>query len=151
MRGIWWYAAGGGIAVVVLAVAGFFVFGGGGSKTTSTDSSGCPPPVSTASAGNADVSAQALGRGFQRELVVHLKDKQSGVPLKGATVSVQATMVCPMVMPLVQKSLHEVSGGIYKGNYTLIMEGDWTINIIVRSKQGDATTSALPVKVKIGS
>jgi hypothetical protein len=151
MRGIWWYAAGGGIALVALVVAGFFVFAGGGSSGPSVDSSGCPPPVSTASAGNADVSAQALGKGFQRELVVHIKDKQSGVPLKGAKVSVQGTMVCPMVMPLVQKPLHEVSGGTYKGDYSLIMEGDWTINIIVRSKQGDATTSALPVKVKIGS
>jgi hypothetical protein len=151
MRGIWWLAAGGGVVVAALVVAGFFVFaGGGGSKATSTDSFGCPPPASTASAGNADVSAQALGKGLERQLVVRLKDKQSGAPLRGATVSVEGTMVCPMVMSVVQKNLHEVSGGTYKGDYNLIMEGDWTINIIARSEQGDATTSALPVRVTGG-
>ena len=150
MRGIWWYAAGAGIAVLALVVGGYFVFAGGATNTTSTDSFGCPPPGSTASAGNAQVSARALGKGTQRRLVIRLKDKQSGVPLKGATVSVQGTMVCPMVMSVVQKNLNEVSGGVYKGDYNLIMDGDWTINIIVRSKQGDATTSALPVRVTFG-
>jgi hypothetical protein len=148
MRGIWWFAATTGVLVVALAAAGC---GGSKSKSTATDSFGCPEPAaSTVSAGNADVSAQAFGSGYQRQLVVHLKDKQSGAPLKGATVSVKGDMVCPMVMSVVEKNLHEASGGTYKGDYNLIMQGDWTISIIARSKQGDATTSALPVRIKVG-
>ena len=122
--------------------------GGGGKKSASDN--GCPPAASTQSAGNANISAQAIGKGYDRQIVIRVKDKKSGVPLHGATVLVQGTMTCPHLMPLYQKGLHEASNGTYKGDYNLIMQGQWTISIIVRSKRGDATTSTLPVTVKIG-
>jgi hypothetical protein len=128
--------------VIALAAAGC-----GGSGNKSATGSGCPPPASTASAGNAAVSAQALGKSSDRLIVIRVKDKQSGVPLKGATVNIHGEMVCPMVMRLIPKDLHEVSGGTYKGDYNLFMQGQWTVYITVRSKKGDATTSALPVKI----
>ena len=124
--------------------------GGSGKSAVTTTNSGCPGPASTASAGNANVSAQALGKSTDRMIVIRVKDKQSGTPLKGATVTIHGEMVCPMVMKLIPKDLHEVSGGTYKGDYNLIMQGLWAVYITVRSKQGDATTSALPVTVKFG-
>ena len=58
-------------------------------------------------------------------------------------------MTCPHFMgPLYQKKLQETSTGTYKGPYTLVMPGHWDVHITVRSKQGDATTSGLPVDVK---
>lgn len=132
--------------LIGLAAAGC---GGGGSKKADS-APGCPPPESTKSAGNADVSAQAIGKGYDRMIVIRVKDKKSGVPLHGASVTVQGTMTCPHLMPLYTKDLHEASNGTYKGDYNLIMQGEWTIHIVVRSKEGGATTSALPVKVKLG-
>jgi hypothetical protein len=152
MRGVWWYAVGGGVALIALVVAGFFVFvEGGGGGSTSANGSGCPPAPSTQSAGNADILARALGKGYNKTIVINVKDKQSGVPLHDAKVSIKGEMTCPHAMPLYEKSLPEESRGTYEGAYPLIMQGQWTIYITVRSKQGDATTSALPVNVKIGN
>lgn len=151
MRAIWWYAIGGGVAIVAVVVAGVVVFGGGGgTQTTTVNASGCPPAASTQSAGNAKISARTIGKGYNRVFVIHAQDKQTGMPVHDGAVSIQGTMNCPHVMRLFQKDLRESSKGTYKGDYNLFMEGQWTVNIIVRSKQGDATTSALPVTVKIG-
>jgi hypothetical protein len=147
VRRDWWFAIGGGISFVAVAVvASFIVFGSDGGGNDAVQ--GCPPAPSTASAGNALISGQALGKGFNRRIVLHVTDKKSGAPLRHATVSVQATMTCPHVMPLYQKDLREASTGTYEGDYGLIMPGQWTFNIVVRSQKGDATTSALPVRVK---
>jgi hypothetical protein len=132
--------------LVGVALAGC---GGGAKRTITGTGSDCPAPPSTQSAGNADVSAHTIGTGPNRKIVIRVKDKKSGVPLHKATVSVQGTMTCPHLMQLAQKDLHEASTGSYKGDYNLFMPGQWTVNIVVRSKQGDATTSALPVTVKI--
>ena len=152
MRAIWWYAIGGFVALVAVFVVGLVLFGsgGGGEITTVNASGGCPPPASTQSAGNAKISAKTIGQGYNRVVVIHAQDKKTGAPVHDGAVSIQGTMSCPHVMRLFQKDLHESSKGTYKGDYNLFMEGQWTVNIIVRSKQGDATTSALPVTVKIG-
>lgn len=137
------------VSVLLAGVALAGCGGGGGSKKADSVP-GCPPPASTASAGNAQVSAHALGKGYDRIVVIRVTDKKTGAPLDGASVTGQPTMTCPHLMPLAEKNLHEASEGTYKGDFNLIMQGQWTINIVVRSKQGDATTSALPVKVKLG-
>ena len=149
MRRIWWLAIGGVILLSALVtVLGFVFFTSGESGATGSD--GCPPPASTKSAGNAQISARALGKGQTRVIVVSAKDKESGVPLRGATVTVQGTMTCPHFMPLLDRPLREQSNGTYRGDYYLIMPGQWAISIVVRSKEGEATTSGLPLNVKAG-
>jgi hypothetical protein len=129
--------------LVTLAAAGC-----GGSKKSSVLDTSCPAPISTASAGNAEVSARALGGRLTKVIVVHAKEKSNGVPLRGGTVTVQAEMTCPHFMgPFYMKKLQETSAGTYKGAYPLFMAGHWDIHITVR-KGGDATTSGLPVDVK---
>lgn len=149
MRRIWWFAIGSGVVLVALVTAlGFVFFTSDDSGATGPDS--CPPAASTKSAGNAQISARALGKGLNRVIVVSAKDKRSGVPLRGAKVTVQGSMTCPHFMPLLDRPLREVSNGTYRGDYDLIMPGQWAISIVVRSKEGDATTSALPLNVKTG-
>jgi YtkA-like len=149
MRRAWWFAIGGGIVLAgLLVVLGFAFFGGGNGGTDAT-SEPCRPPDATRAAGNANVEARALGKGYAREIVIHVTDKKSGAPVHGAKVSVQGTMDCPHFMPLYEKNLREASTGTYKGNYQLIMQGHWTMHIVVRSKQSGSTTAALPVTVKI--
>jgi len=150
MRRIWWFAIGIGIVLVaVVGALGFVFFKGDESGATGSDDK-CPPAASTQSAGNAQVSARALGKGLERVIVVDVKDKESGVPLRDATVRVQGTMTCPHFMPQLDRPLREVSNGTYKGDYRLLMPGQWAISIVVRSKEGEATTSALPLNVKAG-
>ena len=149
MRRIWWFAIGSGIVVVALVVALGVVFFTSDGSRGSTDG-GCPPAASTHSAGNAQISARALGKGLRRVIVVSVKDKESGVPLHDAIVRVQGTMTCPHFMPQLDRPLREVSNGTYKGDYDLLMPGQWAISIVVRSKEGEATTSALPLNVKAG-
>ena len=130
-------------ALILLAAAGC---GDKKDKNTLTD---CPPPISTASAGNAQISAQALGGRYAKLIVVHAKEKSTGTPLRKGKVTIQAEMTCPHFMgPLYVKHLQETSAGTYKGGYTLVMPGHWDVHITVRSKHGDATTSGLPVDVK---
>ncbi len=125
-----------------------FNTGSGSSKTA--DGSECLPTASTRSAGNADISARALGKGFARTIVIRVEDKESGTPLHDANVRIRAEMTCPHLMSLYEKNLPEAATGTYEGDYGLIMPGEWTFYITVRSKQGEATTSALPVQVKLG-
>lgn len=109
----------------------------------------CPAPISTASAGNAQVSAKALGERYAKVIVVRAKEKSNSTPLRGGSVTIQAEMTCPHFMgPFYMKKLQETSAGTYKGAYSLFMPGHWDVHITVRSKNGDATTSGLPVDVK---
>ncbi|MEK6274017.1 MAG: FixH family protein [Actinomycetota bacterium] len=149
MRKIWFLIGGVILLVAVVVALGFFYFGS--SDGGSTGSEGCPPAPSTHSAGNAQINAQAIGKGFDRLIVIHVTDKKSGAPLHGAKVKVQGTMTCPHFMPLIEKNLREASNGTYKGDYNLFMPGQWALSIVVRSEQGEATTSSLPVRVKPGS
>jgi hypothetical protein len=130
-------------ALILLMVSGC------GDKKDKNTLPGCPPPISTVSAGNAQISAQARGGRYAKLIVVHAKEKSNGAPLRNGKVTIQAEMTCPHFMgPLYLKKLQETSAGTYKGPYTLVMPGHWDVHITVRSKQGDATTSGLPVDVK---
>jgi YtkA-like protein len=150
MRRIWWLILGGAIVLAgLLVVLGFIVFESGGGGSADATFPVCTPEKPVQSAGNANIAAQLLGKGYSRNIVIHVTDKKTGVPVHGATVKVQGTMDCPHFMPLYQKKLREASNGTYKGGYQLVMQGHWTMHILVRSKQGGATTSALPVTVKI--
>ena len=127
------------IAVLLITASGC-----GGSKKVV----GCPQPPSTGSAGNAQVSARAVGKGFAKLIVIRAADKASGEPLRDGVVTIRAEMTCPDFMPMYTKALKEASPGMYKGSYALVMQGQWTFHITVRNKAGDATTSALPVIVQ---
>jgi YtkA-like protein len=120
----------------------------GGKKKAFGGAGDCPPPASTASAGSAQINAKAIGKGFAKLVVIRAADKASGTPVHKGKVTVRAEMSCPHFMPLYTKKLKETSTGTYKAGYNLVMPGQWTFYITVRSKQGDATTSALPVRVK---
>jgi hypothetical protein len=122
----------------------------GKKKQSVFDTAGkCPPPISTASAGNAEISARALGGRYAKLIVIHAKKKSNGTPLRHGKVTIQAEMTCPHFMgPLYTKNLQETSAGTYKGGYSLVMPGHWDFHITVRSKGGDATTSGLTVDVK---
>jgi hypothetical protein len=150
MQRVWWFAIGSGVVLAgLLVVLGFAFFGGGGSGGTDLTSQPCTPEKIGPAAGNANVDARALGKGYARQIVIRVTDKNSGAPVHGAKVSVQGTMDCPHFMPLYEKNLREASTGTYKGDYQLIMQGHWTMHIVVRSKQSGSTTAALPVTVKI--
>jgi hypothetical protein len=150
MQRAWWFAIGGGVVLAgLLVVLGFAFFGGGGSGGSDLLSEPCRPPQAAPSAGNSNVEAHALGKGYTREIVIRVTDKKSGTPVHGAKVSVQGTMDCPHFMPLYQENLREASSGTYKGDYQLIMEGHWTFHIVVRSKQNGSTTASLPLTLKI--
>ena len=133
-------------ALILLLASGC---GGKKDKESFGGAGECPPPISTASAGNATISARALGGRYAKLIVVHAKEKSNGTPLRKGKVTIQAEMTCPHFMgPLYVKHLRETSAGTYKGGYTLVMPGHWDVHITVRSRQGDATTSGLPVDVK---
>jgi len=148
MRNIWWFAIAGGVVLVTLfVVLGFVVLGTSDSSTDAT-STVCRPEEPTPSAGNAEIAGRAIGKGFTRKIVIRVKDKASGTPVHGADVSVQGTMTCPHVMPLIERDLPEVSTGTYRGDYGFIMAGEWTMHVVVRTKEGGATTSAFPLSVR---
>ena len=150
MRRLWWFVIGGGVVLAgLLVVLGFAFLGGGGNGGTDATTEPCRPPEATPTAGNANVQAKALGKGYARHIVIRVTDKKSGEPVHGAKVSVQGTMDCPHFMPLYDKNLRESSTGTYKGDYQLIMEGHWTFHIVVRSKQSGSTTASLPLTLKI--
>jgi hypothetical protein len=129
------------ICMPVLLIA---LSGCGGSKKVAE----CPQPPSTLSAGNAQVSARAVGKGFAKLIVIRVTDKAHGAPVHDGKVTVRAEMTCPQHnMPMYTKTLAETSSGTYRGKYQLVMPGQWAFHITVRNETGDATTSALPVTV----
>jgi hypothetical protein len=132
--------------LLLLAVAG--CSGKSDKKAVGPDEE-CPKPISTASAGDAQISALARGTRYAKLIVVHAKEKSNGTPLRNGKVTIQAEMTCPHFMgPLYLKKLQETSPGTYKGGYTFVMPGHWDVHIVVRNTRGDATTSGLPIDVK---
>ena len=150
MRSFWWFVIGGAVVVAGLAVVlGFAFFSGGDGGSSNAATEVCKPEEIGPSAGNANVEGRALGKGYARQIVIRVTDKQSGTPVHGAKVSVQGTMDCPHFMPLYQKNLREASTGTYKGDYQLIMQGHWTFHIVVRSNESGSTTAAFPLELKV--
>lgn len=141
---------GGGVVLAgLLVVLGFAFLGGGDDGDSDATSEVCRPLEAAPAAGNANVRARALGKGYLREIVIRVTDKQSGEPVQGAQVTVRGTMECPHFMPLYEKKLRETATGTYKGDYQLIMQGEWIFNIVVRSKQSGSTTASLPFTMRI--
>ena len=64
--------------------------------------------------------------------------------MHGAKVSVRGTMDCPHFMPLYQKNLRETAKGTYKGDYQLVMEGQWIFNVVVRSERSGVDDRFVP-------
>jgi len=135
-------------AVLLLATTA----GCGGKKKGSAiaNAGQCPPVAAATSAGNAQIDAQATGGRYSKLIVLHAKEKSSGAPIHGGDVTIQAAMACPDVMHLYEKKLQETSPGTYKTGYTLVMPGQWTFSVVLRAKNGDATTGTFPVTVKLG-
>jgi hypothetical protein len=141
---------GGGVVLAgLLVVLGFAFLGGGDDSRTEAGSEPCKPAEAAPTAGNANVRARALGKGYSRRIVIRVTDKKSGEPVHGAKVSVQGTMDCPHFMPLYEKNLRETATGTYRGDYQLIMEGHWIFHIVVRSRQSGSTTASLPLTLAI--
>jgi hypothetical protein len=152
MQRIWWFAIGGAVLLVgLLVVLGFAFFNHGSDQGSDVLREGCTPQQAEPAAGNSNVDGRALGKSYQRKLVIRVTDKKSGAPVHGAKVSVQGIMDCPHYMPLYQKDLSEASSGTYRGDYTLIMQGHWIFHVIVRSKQSGSTTASFPLTLKIPS
>lgn len=151
MRGTWQLAIlGAAVAAVVLVVSGFLLFEHGGKSSSAPTT---PSGTSTTSYGNAQISAKAPPRAranggpFQRNFTIRPKDKRTGVPIHGAKVTIQGEMLSPHHMgPFYVKKLREVARGEYEGPYTLVMAGTWRVVIIVRTKKGDTSTRAFPVR-----
>jgi hypothetical protein len=135
------------VLLVLLTVLGFVVFkDDSGSEAVSEV---CTPQQASPAAGNANVDARAVGKGYARQIVIRVTDKKSGAPVHGARVSVQGTMDCPHFMPLYQKKLSESSTGTYKGDYQLVMPGHWIFHIVVRSEQNGSTTASFPLTLNV--
>ena len=150
MQRIWWFAIGGAVVFVgLLVVLGFAFFNRGGDQGSDVLREGCTPQQAEPAAGNSHVDGRAVGKGYQRHLVVRVTDKKSGAPVHGAKVSVQGIMDCPHYMPLYQKDLSEASRGTYKADYQLIMQGHWIFHVVVDSKQNGSTTAAFPLTLKV--
>jgi hypothetical protein len=132
-------------ALLLLAAAGC---GGKKTKNSVGPDQECTKPPSTASAGNAQISARTTGGPYARLVVVHAKEKTNGSPVDGGKIIVHAEMSCPHFMRLYDKKMQETSPGTYKAGYTLVMPGTWALYFVLRDKNGDATTSAYPVVVK---
>jgi hypothetical protein len=147
MRGIWQLAIASAVVGAVLVVTGFLLLESGGSNKKSSEPGTQPPPAANVSYGNAKIKAKALGGPYRRTVVVRVKNKRSGIPLHEAKVTIHGEMTTPHLMTLYDKPLREVARGKYEGPYTLIMPGDWKVVIVVTSKKGDTSTSALPVRV----
>jgi len=151
MQRIWWYVIGGTVVLVgLLTVLGFAFFNrdsGGDSPDALTEA--CKPQQAEPAAGNSNVAGRAVGKGYQRHVVIRVTDKKSGAPVNDAKVSVQGIMDCPHYMPLYQKSLSEASPGTYKADYQLIMQGHWIFHVVVDSKQNGSTTASFPLQLKV--
>jgi hypothetical protein len=150
MQRIWWFAIGGAVVLVgLLVVLGFAFFNRGGDQGSDALSEGCTPEQASPAAGNSNVDGRAVGKGYQRQLVIRVTDKKSGAPVHGADVRVQGIMDCPHYMPLYQKELREASTGTYKADYQLVMQGHWVFHVVVDSKQNGSTTASFPLTLKI--
>ena len=128
-----------GCAIVLVA--------SGCSKSSAKSTTQPPPPPPNVSYGHAVLKGKALGGPYQRTIVIDATDRGTGRPLKHAKIVVHGEMTVPHTMTLYTKRLTEAGRGEYKGPYTLIMPGDWTIVVIATSKTGDTSTSSFPVHV----
>jgi YtkA-like len=122
---------------IALALAGVIALGAGAVLLTSKSSSSSGPKI----------SADVKGKGYNRTVVVQVKDRQNGAPIRGAEVTAQGQMTFPHAMNFIDKPLREVSSGTYRGPYTFIMKGNWTVNVDVVDKKGKESKASFPIVI----
>ena len=84
MRKVWWLAIGGVVVLAgLLVVLGFALLRDDDDGGTDVTSEACKPTEAAPSAGNANVEGRALGKGYARQIVIRVTDKQSGHPCTG--------------------------------------------------------------------
>ena len=122
---------------IALALAGVIALGAGAVLLTSKSSSSSGPKI----------SADVKGKGYNRTVVVQVKDRKNGAPIRGAEVTAQGQMTFPHAMNFIDKPLREVSSGTYRGPYTFIMKGNWTVNVDVLDKKGKESKASFPIVI----
>jgi hypothetical protein len=122
---------------IALALAGVIALGAGAVLLTKKSSS----------PSGAKISADVRGKGYNRTVVVQVKDRKNGAPIRGAEVTAQGQMTFPHAMNFIDKPLREVSSGTYRGPYTFIMKGEWTVNIDVVDKKGTESKATFPIVI----
>jgi YtkA-like protein len=123
---------------IALALAGVIALGAGAVLLTKKSSSPTAAPK---------ISADVKGKGYNRTVVVKVKDRKNGAPIRGAEVTAQGQMTFPHAMNFIDKPLREVSSGTYRGPYTFIMKGNWTVNVDVVDKKGKESKASFPIVI----
>ena len=111
-----------------------------------------PGPTAAHEGGKAQprISAQARGNGFNRTIVVRLKDLDSGDPISGANVKLRAQMTRPHVMTLIPRTIPETKPpGTYSISYTFVMPGDWKAEFEVTGPKVVTAKAALDVPIAV--
>jgi len=124
---------------IALALAGVIALGAGAVLLTKKSSSPTGP--------GPRISADVNGKGYNRTVVVQVKDREDGAPIRGAEVTAQGQMTSPHAMNFIDKPLREVSSGTYRGPYTFIMKGNWTVNVDVVDKKGKESKASFPIVI----
>ena len=124
---------------IALALAGVIALGAGALLLTRKSSTGTPT--------GPKISADVNGKGYNRTVVVQIKDRKNGAPVRGAHVTAQGQMTFPHTMFLIDKPLHEVSSGTYRGPYAFIMDGNWTVHVDVVDKKGKESKATFPIVI----
>ena len=122
---------------IALALAGVIALGAGAVLLTKKSSNPSGPKI----------SADVKGKGYNRTVVVQVKDRKNGAPIRGAEVTAQGQMTFPHAMNFIDKPLREVSSGTYRGPYTFIMKGNWTVNVDVVDKKGKESKASFPIVI----
>lgn len=85
--------------------------------------------------------------GLVRTLTVRLADRDSGDPVRGATVTAVAEMTgSGLAIPRVR--LSEVRAALYRARVTFPEDGAWRIRITVSGKKVITSRAALPVQIE---
>jgi hypothetical protein len=94
------------------------------------------------------IAAQARGTGFNRTLIVRLRDLDSRDPISGANVKVRTRMTRPHVMELLPRTIPETKRpGVYSLPYTFVMPGDWKAEFEVTGPKVVTARAVLDIPV----
>jgi hypothetical protein len=98
------------------------------------------------------IAAQARGKGFNRTIIVQLRDLDSGNPISGANVKVRTSMTRPHVMTLIPRTIPETKRpGIYSLPYTFVMPGDWSAEFEVTGSKVVPAKAKLDVPIAVAA
>jgi hypothetical protein len=98
------------------------------------------------------IAAQARGTGFNRTLIVRLKDLDSGDPISGANVKARTQMTRPHVMTLIPRTIPETKRpGLYSLPYTFVMPGEWNVEFEVTGPKVVTAKADLNVPIALAA